>query len=91
MSTSEYFESPTMDVQNEENVLVQSEPSNLSNINNDCKELIFEHLEWLDLLNLADTNKQLNVAVCRVFKRKYSSAKICLGIKLHRYGFSISL
>lgn len=47
------------------------EPLGLATINNDCKELIFEHLEWIDLLSLADTSKQLNLSVCRTFKRKY--------------------
>lgn len=64
--------------------LVASEPSNLSNINNDCKEFIFDHLEWPDLLAIADTNMQLCTAVCRVFKRKYGNAKICLGLPLER-------
>lgn len=46
---------------------------NLTTINNDCKELIFEFLAWEDLLSVADTSKELYSSVCRVFKRKYGS------------------
>lgn len=52
------------------------EPLKLTTINNDCKELIFDYLEWQDLINIADTSKQLYAATCRVFKRKYGNAKI---------------
>lgn len=55
------------------------EPINLLTINNDCKEIIFDHLGWLDLLNIADTSKQLYLAVCHSFKRKYGNAKIDFG------------
>lgn len=44
---------------------------NLITINEDCRESIFQHLEWKDLICVADTNKQLYTSVCRVFKRKY--------------------
>lgn len=53
-----------------------AEPLKLTTINNDCKELIFDYLEWPDLINIADSSKQLYSAVCRVFYRKYSNAKI---------------
>lgn len=58
------------------------EALNLTTINDDCKELIFEHLEWIDLTSIADTNKQLYPSVCRVFKRKYGSinSKIDFGL-----------
>lgn len=57
------------------------EPLSLTTINNDCKELIFQHLEWEDLLSLADTSKQLYSPVCYIFKRKYGkNAKIELGL-----------
>lgn len=80
MATKKYFESPKKDAQMVENSSVIVEPLNLSNINDDCKHAIFEHLDWLDLLSLADTNKQLYPAVCGVFRRKYGNAKICLGL-----------
>lgn len=65
------------------NVLPEApEPLNLSTIHNDCKQLIFEYLEWSDLVNVADTSKQLYAAVCNVFKRKYGSKKIDFGFPL---------
>lgn len=32
-----------------------SEPLNLTIINDDCKELIFEYLEWQDLIHLNES------------------------------------
>lgn len=55
------------------------EPLKLTTINNDCKELIFKYLEWPDMINIADSNKQLYPAVCRVFNRKYGKAKVDFG------------
>lgn len=49
---------------------------NLTTINDDCKELIFDFLEWKDLLNIAETSKMLYPMACVVFKRKYGKAKI---------------
>lgn len=74
-----------MDVQLVEISSDSTEPMNLSTINDDCKEFIFEHLDWPDLLSCADTNKQLYTAICRVFKRKYGNAKICLGFPIDWY------
>ncbi|XP_037043235.1 uncharacterized protein LOC119079429 [Bradysia coprophila] len=45
-------------------------------MNIDCMQLIFEHLEWKDLVNVAETCKSFNEAVCAVFKRKYSGHNI---------------
>lgn len=45
--------------------------SSITNINTDCRELIFEHLEFNDLVNIADTSKQFYSTVCLVYKRKY--------------------
>lgn len=60
-----------------------AEPLNLTTINNDCKELIFEYLKWPDLISVADTSKQLYTSVCRVFNRKYgNNARIDLGLQL---------
>lgn len=85
MDSNEVCESHAEAVQLVQNLSDSTEPLNLSNINDDCKELIFERLDWPHLLNLADTNKQLYTAVCRVFKRKYGNAKICLGFPIHWY------
>lgn len=60
------------------------EPLNLITIIDDCKELIFEYLAWTDLINIADSSKQLNTSVCRVFKRKYgNNARIDFGLQLN--------
>lgn len=54
-----------MDSKNYEKILsIESEPLTLVTINNDCKELIFDHLKVKDLVNIAETNKQLKTAVC---------------------------
>lgn len=57
------------------------ESLNLLTIIDDCKELIFEHLGWIDLINVADTSKHLHAAACRVFHRKYggSDARVDFG------------
>lgn len=46
---------------------------NITNINSDCMELIFEYLEFNDLVNVADSSKQFYNAVCEVYKRKYQN------------------
>lgn len=56
---------------------------NLVSINNDCKELIFEFLEWPDLLSLADSSKKLQPSICQVFTRKYGkNVKVDFGLPL---------
>lgn len=51
------------------------EPLTLTMINDHCRKLIFEYLEWIDMINIADSNKQLYASVCTVFNRKYKNAK----------------
>lgn len=69
-----------MDSNNYEEILsIESEPLTLVTINNDCKELIFEHLEVKDLVNIAETSKQLKTAVCAVFRGKYGNKIITYG------------
>lgn len=48
-----------------------TEQLQITTIIDDCKERIFDFLEWTDLINVADTSKKFYPAVCRVFKRKY--------------------
>lgn len=55
----------------DESLNILSEPLNLTNLNDYCKMKIFENLGCLDLLNTADTSKQLQPSVCDVFKREY--------------------
>lgn len=54
------------------------EPLILTDVNDYCKIKIFEHLTWSELLSCAETNKQLRVAACVVFKRKYGNARLKL-------------
>lgn len=69
-----------MDSNNYEEILsIESEPLTLVTINNDGKELIFEYLEVKDLVNIAETSKQLKTAVCAVFRRKYGNKIITYG------------
>lgn len=67
----------------------RSKPEDLTTINNDCKELIFDYLEWSDLINIADSSKTFQTAACTVFKRKYGYGKIEFGstIFTDRYSF----
>lgn len=85
MEISECVDECSTDAEQMEISSDNSKAPNLPNINDDCKEHIFEYLDWSDLLTLADTNKQLYTAVCQVFKRKYGNAKICLGFPVFRY------
>lgn len=60
-----------------------TEPLNITTINNDCKELIFEYLEWDHLISVADASKELHTLVCRVFDRKYgNNARVDFGLPL---------
>lgn len=64
------------------------EPLNLITVNNDCKELIFDYLEWQDLIRVAETAKPFYTSVCRVFSRKYSNSRIDIGC-MFNIGFGI--
>lgn len=55
-----------------------SELSGLASINDDCKARIFEYLEYKDLISIAETSKQLHIAVHDVFKRKYGNGKLLI-------------
>lgn len=57
----------------------------INNLNTDCMEMIFEHLEINDLLNVADSSKQFHTAVCQVYKRKYLNVNPMFGDVWIRY------
>lgn len=63
---------------------INPERLKLSTLNDDCKELIFEFLDLVDLVQVAESNKQLNKAASAVFKRKYGNKGIVIG-RAHRY------
>lgn len=54
-----------------ENTKSKFETTKITNLNTDCMELVFEHLELKDLLNISDSSNQFESAVCRVYKKKY--------------------
>lgn len=60
-------------------VLSGSEPTNITNLNDDCKEHIFKYLEWNDLLSVLDSSKLLCDAASIIFKKKYINAYVRLG------------
>lgn len=71
-------------VANEQNVLEQSTQtaaSGLHDLIDDCKEMVFEHLELADLLNVADTNTQMQPTVCQIFERNHSNRRIVIDIE----------
>lgn len=53
-------------------------PLILTDVNDYCKIKVFDHLIWSDLLSVAETNKQLRMAACDVFKRKYGNKTLAL-------------
>lgn len=57
----------------------------ITNLNTDCMEIIFGHLEIDDLLNVADSSKQFHTAVCQVYKRKYLNVSPMFAIISLRY------
>lgn len=66
------------------------QPTKLTDINDDCKILIFEYLDWLDLINVAETTKQLHSAAHDVFQRKYGCEEIIIRYSvIHAYNIII--
>lgn len=49
------------------------ETKKITNLNPDCMETIFEHLEFYDLLSVADSCTHFYDSVCQVYKKKYSN------------------
>lgn len=64
----EYFET-----QNPSSI---KEKTNITDLNVDCMENIFECLDLNDLLSLSNTSKIFYVAVCRVYKKIYGHLKL---------------
>lgn len=60
------------------NSLEIMEPSNLTTINDDCKMQIFKYLDYIDLISIAETSKQLHTAAHNVFKQKYGNGKVTI-------------
>lgn len=62
----------------DESLNICSEPLNLTDLNDYCQIKLFEYLNWLDLLNIAEASKQLKSSAFDVFKRKYSKGQLLL-------------
>lgn len=53
----------------------------LNGLVDDCKGMIFEHLELSDLLNIADTATYLQPMARLVFERKYSIRRVVIDME----------
>lgn len=71
----EMFEKKSKSLQNADASSI-FETTKITDLNTDCMEIIFEHLEFNDLPNVADSSKQFYTAVCGVYKRKYENMKL---------------
>lgn len=70
-------------IANEQFALQQSTEmsTGLHELIDDCKEIVFEHLELADLLNVADTNTQMQPTVRNTFERNHSNRRIVIDIE----------
>lgn len=59
-----------MDNSNE--IPVENESTKITDLNNDCLEVLFEYLHFDDLLNIVEASNQFYSPVCLVYKRKYA-------------------
>lgn len=68
---------------NDETTMEQSTTptAGLQNLIDDCKEMVFERLELVDLLNVADSSKQMQPTVCQIFERNHSNRRIVIDIE----------
>ncbi|XP_055301006.1 uncharacterized protein LOC129567764 [Sitodiplosis mosellana] len=64
-----------------ENAKCTTEATKITELNTDCLEIIFEHLDFNDLIHVADSSKQFYGAVCQVYKRKYLNMNPILDIQ----------
>lgn len=75
------------------NLLEDEEGPNLNklgtkiiDLNTDCLEIIFGHLEFNELLNVADSSKQFYSATCQVYRRKFQNINPIFGLKEYPFG-----
>lgn len=52
---------------------MENKNTEITDLNGDCLEFIFEYLEFTDLLNIADSSKCFFNPACIVYKRKFGS------------------
>lgn len=80
--SNEYKISDENHIDGLENAKSRSQTKKISNLNPDCLETIFEHLELNDLLSLADSSVQFYDAVCQVYRKKYLNKILILDYKI---------
>lgn len=51
----------------------------ITNLNDDCLEVIFGNFDWLQLLSTADSSHHFYSATCLEFKRKYGHSIVTIG------------
>lgn len=56
-----------------------SRTTKIIDMNVDCLERVLQYLEFIDLLNAADSDKQLNNAANIIFSRKHGKKKFIFG------------
>lgn len=60
----------------EQNAKSISQPKKITNLNTDCMEIVFENLEFNDLVNVIDSSKEFYSAACQVYKNKYINMNV---------------
>lgn len=60
------------------------ETTKFTNLNTDCMELVFNHLELNDLLSVADSSKVFHAPICQVFKKKFLNKNIVFDLERNR-------
>lgn len=51
------------------------EETKITCLDDDCLDVIFQHLDLDDLVNVADSSKHFQNATCRVYKSKYRNMR----------------
>lgn len=67
-----------------ENMIGSPETKKITNLNTDCMEIIFKHLDLNDLLNVVDSSREFYSAACMVYKKQYGNAYMIYDIESGR-------
>lgn len=68
------------------NASIELEITKITDLNIDCMEKNFNNLEFNDIINLADSNKQFYIALCRIYKKKYVNMRLVFETSLRNMG-----
>lgn len=52
------------------------ERKKITNLDDDCLDVIFRHLDLNELINVADSSKQFQNSVCRVYRSNYRNVRM---------------